>query len=614
MITPIHARRVQLTVAAVLALTPLLILPAWSFYYDVTPKVAVVVIGATISVVLFLYNSMLGRVHGLWTDPLGRCFCLLTAAQIVSLLVSTLGSCTPALSWFGGNWRRFGFVSQFAVVVLAFLMAASWWEAGLRVLLRAIASAGTAAALYGISQYFGADPWLPAASYHVGEGVTAIVRPPSTLGHADYFAGYLLYVVFLGAAVVATESKPFWKALGAAALLAGSVAIVLSGTRGALLGIAAGAISLWIWKRPRIRRRHVVFAAGLCAVVLAFYFSPAGLQLRARSQWALEDLRGGARLWLWRDTLQMASQRLVIGFGPETFGLEFPQYQSVELSRVYPDFYHESPHNIFLDALVSEGIPGLALLAAFTVVAFLAGRRSFAQGQRAAPFLASALVAGLTAGLFVCFTLSGALYFYATVAMLVGLAVRPGMKPAELRWRVPALVLSPIAVAMFLYFAVRLSTSDFLFEQAKRDLDAGRIEDCITDYARSQRWHLPGSSDDLYFSRVLLAASPQRAFVIAQRATETSEERQNVWYNLAEFFAAQNNAPAVEACLRRSVQASPNWFKPHWALAQMFLLSGRRTEALTEATRAADLNGRKNPEIAKFLQSVHDYSASRKPE
>jgi O-antigen ligase len=614
MITPIHARRVQLTIAAVLALTPLVILPSWVFHYDVTPKVALVFIGASISLLLFFGDSTLGYVHRLWADPLGRCLCLLTAAQIISLLVSTLGAGTPALAWFGGNWRRFGFVSQSAVVVLAFLIAASCWDAGVRVLLRAIAAAGTADALYGILQYFGVDPWLSASSYHVGDGVTAIVRPPSTLGHADYFAGYLLFVVFLGAALVATESKAVWKVLGGAAVLAGSVAIVLSGTRGALLGIATGTISLWIWRRPRIRRWHIVLAAGLCALVLTFYFSPAGLQLRARSQWALEDLRGGARLWLWRDTLRMASQRLVIGFGPETFGLDFPQYQSVELSRAYPDFYHESPHNIFLDALVSEGIPGLAILTGFTAVAYFAARRAFAQGQKAAPYLASALVAGLTAGLFVCFTLSGALYFYATVAMLVGLAVRTTTKLPELRWRVPALVLSPIAVAMFLYFAVRLTTSDFLLERAKRDLDAGHIEDSVTAYARSKRFHVPGSSDDLYFSRALLAASPQQAFVIAQQATETSEERQNAWYNLAEFFAAQNNGPAVEACLRRSVQASPNWFKPHWALAQMFLLSGRRTEALTEATRAADLDGRKDPEIAKFLQSVHDYTASRKPE
>jgi len=102
----------------------------------------------------------------------------------------------------------------------------------------------------------------------------------------------------------------------------------------------------------------------------------------------------------------------------------------------------------------------------------------------------------------------------------------------------------------------------------------------------------------------------QQAFRLARRAPEASEERQNAWYNLAAFYATQNDAAGVEACLRRSVEASPNWFKSHWALAQMLLLSGRRTEALVEAARAADLDGGKDPEIAKFLQTVHHPPAS----
>lgn len=622
--------RVHFTIAAVLALTPLLILPVYFFYYDITPKVAITLIGAAIGLLLFLCDSTLGKARRLWADRTGRWFCLLTAAQLISLLLSTLFSSNPALSWNGGNWRRFGLVSQCAVVALAFLIAASCSESGLRILFRATTTAGTAAALYGIFQYFGVDSILPSASYHVGEGVRAIVRPPATLGHADYFAGYLVYVVFFGVVLAATESKPAWKALGAAAAVAGSAAIVLSGTRGALLGLAAGAGSLWIWNRPHFRWRHAALVAGLCTVSLVFYFSPAGLKLRARGQWAIEDLHGGARLWLWRDSLRMAEERWFLGFGPETFGLEFPRYQSEQLSRAYPDFYHESPHNIFLDALVSEGVPGLAILAGFAMVAWFAARRAVTQGQRAAPYLASALVAGLTSSLFVCFTLPGALYFYATIAMMAGLAIRPRTSltapTRALRLRVPAVALSLTAVATFLYFTIRLTLSDVALGGAKRDLDTGCIEDSIAAYTMSQRWHPAGSSDDLYFSRALAAASrtasnpalalraSQQAFIIARRAAETSEERQNAWYNLAAFYAAQNDAPGVETCLRRSMEASPNWFKSHWALAQMLLLSGRRTEALAAAVRAADLDGGKDPEIAKFLQSVHDYSVSRKPE
>jgi tetratricopeptide (TPR) repeat protein len=159
--------------------------------------------------------------------------------------------------------------------------------------------------------------------------------------------------------------------------------------------------------------------------------------------------------------------------------------------------------------------------------------------------------------------------------------------------------------------------ADFALERARRDLDAGRIEDSLAAYRWSQQWRLAGSSDDLYFSRALLAASrsasnpalalmeSQQAFGAAWRAPKTSEERQNAWYNLAAFYATQNDAADAETCLRRSVDASPNWFKPHWALAQVLQLSGRLTEAQAEADRAVDLDGGKDPEIAKFLQSVH---------
>ena len=220
---------------------------------------------------------------------MGRWFCLLAAAQVVSLLLSTFFSSHPALSWNGGNWRRFGFVSQCAVIVLGFLIAASCSGSGLRILLRAATAAGTAAALYGIFQYFGVDPILPSAGYHVGEGVMAIVRPPSTLGHADYFAGYLLYVVFLGAALVATESKPPGKLWECRRCLPDRSLSCSAERAVRCSGLPLAHVLLWIWNRPRFRRRHAILAAGLCAAGLVFYFSPAGLKLRARWQWVLED-------------------------------------------------------------------------------------------------------------------------------------------------------------------------------------------------------------------------------------------------------------------------------------------------------------------------------------
>jgi hypothetical protein len=192
-----------------------------------------------------------------------------------------------------------------------------------------------------------------------------------------------------------------------------------------------------------------------------------------------------------------------------------------------------------------------------------------------------------------------------------------------LRWRVPALAFTLTAVAIFLYFTIRLAAADLALEQAKRDLDAGRIEDSLKAYRRSQTWHLAGSSDDLYFSRALAEASrtapsplliltaSQHAFWVAQRAVETSEERQNAWYNLAAFDAMNgdtlNNSAAVEQDLRASIAARPNWFKPHWALARLLALEARREEAGREAAMAVALDGGKDTEVTRTLSDIQAY-------
>jgi hypothetical protein len=110
----------------------------------------------------------------------------------------------PALSLGGSNWRYWGLLTQLAALGFAYLVAAccAGHPGRLRVLLRSVAAGGLIVAAYGIAQYFGWDPLLDARGYHTGEGIFAIVRPPSTLGHADYSANWLLFVVFAAAALL----------------------------------------------------------------------------------------------------------------------------------------------------------------------------------------------------------------------------------------------------------------------------------------------------------------------------------------------------------------------------------------------------------------------------
>src|SRR5207302_213067 len=133
----------------------------------------------------------------------------------------------------------------------------------------------------------------------------------------------------------------------------------------------------------------------------------AGWQLRSRTRWFIEDPWGGSRLMLWRDSLHMAGSRLALGNGPEVFTAAFPAFESKALAEAYPDFSHESPHNIFLDVFVSQGIPGLLLLAALCYCALRYGDRRFLP----------ALAAGLVAHQFSVFTAPTALLFYLVIAL-----------------------------------------------------------------------------------------------------------------------------------------------------------------------------------------------------
>src|SRR5206468_3925665 len=79
------------------------------------------------------------------------------------------------------------------------------------------------------------------------------------------------------------------------------------------------------------------------------------------TQWR-QDLYGGPRLVMWRDTVTLIGRHAVLGTGPESFGTQFRRVESAGLSRAYPDFSQESPHNLFLSAAVEQGMPGLVVM------------------------------------------------------------------------------------------------------------------------------------------------------------------------------------------------------------------------------------------------------------
>jgi O-antigen ligase len=264
--------------------------------------------------------------------------------------------------------------------------------------------------------------------------------------------------------------------------------MVLTGTRAAMLGLAAGVL-VWLYLRGfRLTRRMIAGAVAVALLGAAFYFSPPGWSLRSRTRWFTEDRLGGGRPELWRDTLRMARRRLAAGYGPETFTAGFARFESPGLAAAYPDFEYESPHNMFLDALTAQGIPGLAALVALCAAGLMAALRA---RNAESPYLAAALTAGLVSQQFTGFTIPTAVIVYTTIGlaccrpqMSLASPAPDGTRPATFEWAAAKLKHGlPLALALaLLYCAVRLTVADAALARAQRALNTGDATAAAAQY------------------------------------------------------------------------------------------------------------------------------------
>jgi hypothetical protein len=259
-------------VPLIAALVPLLITPGALAYFDITPKIALLLFGMTLMLSQVRANTYNART--LLSEGAGKWLVGLLGAAWMAHAIATLASSNRLLSLNGGSWRRMGFIPETGL--LLFVVLAASWLAGendrVRMLLRAGAGSGGLAAGYGIAQYLGWDPLLPVPAYQAGEGEFTIVRPPGTLGHADYFAAWLVVVLFFAVALHRMEEKRWYRtaALGVIALAA--LAIVLTGSRAAMLGAAVGGVTLLLARADQNAR---------CCTWLDLYRLPGAILLFA---------------------------------------------------------------------------------------------------------------------------------------------------------------------------------------------------------------------------------------------------------------------------------------------------------------------------------------------
>ena len=148
------------------------------------------------------------------------------------------------------------------------------------------------------------------------------------------------------------SSSGFQRWLNRSYFLAGTVAILLTGSRGAMLATIV-ALSVVPWTLTHVRRgvRIAAVVSMLAAGVLAIRFVPAELFKRL-STTSSEISEGGlnGRLEIWKAGIALVPARPLQGYGPAGWQLVISRRLGLP-----------GPHNTFLSILVDEGLIGLFL-------------------------------------------------------------------------------------------------------------------------------------------------------------------------------------------------------------------------------------------------------------
>jgi len=203
-------------------------------------------------------------------------------------------------------------------------------------------------------------------------------RLDGTFGNAAYFAGYMLFHIFLTLFLLFRHRAPlFVKWLYGGAFALQLFTLYFTATRGAfvglVVGLAAAACLTVVFEREskRLRRYTALIAVAILVLVTALFLAKGNSWVRNNtvlSRFASISVEAaGPRFMVWGMAMEGFREHPVLGWGQEGFNYVFNKYYNPDMWT--QEQWFDRTHNIFFDWLISAGL--LGLLAYLSLFAFL---------------------------------------------------------------------------------------------------------------------------------------------------------------------------------------------------------------------------------------------------
>ncbi|MDO8576688.1 MAG: O-antigen ligase family protein [bacterium] len=330
---------------------------------------------------------------------------------IIIALADALGA-YPFKSFWSNYERMDGWVTLahlFALVVVAssMLNTGKLWRTFWKVEL--VMSVSVAA--YGFLQLFGIAS--------LNAGFSTLGRLDATFGNPIYLAAYMLFNVFIAALlwVQAWRESAVGARLGLSlmyggVLVADFLVLLLTATRGTILGLIGGAlvsaalVALFARDALSMRRAAIGMIAGVVVLSGGFFLvrDAAWVQkvsfLQRLATVSLTDGTTKARLYNWGMAWEGVKERPLLGWGQENYAVVFDKYYDPRMYSAEPWF--DRVHNVVFDWLVAGGFLGLASYLGIYAAALVALWRRPRDGKQGTAFTVaeSSILTGLLAAYF----------------------------------------------------------------------------------------------------------------------------------------------------------------------------------------------------------------------
>jgi len=283
--------------------------------------------------------------------------------------LTTLTSIQPYDSFWGylermgGFWSFLHYFAYFIILTSVFRNKEDWTR-----LINFALFVGFLSALYGFGQKTN-------NSFFVGSGGRG--RIFGTIGNAALFAGYELIIAFLALTLFFSKDRisGWGRIFYATVFLASSIALLMTATRGAILGLAIGVFTFFtlymvLNKSRKLRTAFIwVVTFIIAAVFVSQIFKDSKFITGSRylvrvTDFSFSSYTVQTRFWAWEAGLkgwQESPKTILLGWGPENFNIPFSK-------NFNPNFYvgpgsetlFDRAHNMFVEILVTMGVVGFA--------------------------------------------------------------------------------------------------------------------------------------------------------------------------------------------------------------------------------------------------------------